>query len=88
MKKRLKMKITTVRQQTTGSALAALRFACPVCEREEEMLTGVQATEILGIDHPTLDRLIASGKVHSIQTVSGNIRVCKDSLFLKQEEQK
>lgn len=80
MKKRLKMKITTVRQQTIASAVEALRLACPVCEREVEMLTSAQAISILGVDHQTLGHLVDAGQVHSVQTVSGNIRVCKDSL--------
>lgn len=81
MKKRLKMKITTVRQQTIVSAAEPLRLSCPVCEREVEMLSGVQARRILEVDHQTLDRLVASGQVHSIESIGGNVWVCKDSLF-------
>jgi hypothetical protein len=84
MKKRFKMRVTTVRQQTIVSAIEVLRYACPVCEREVEMLTGEQAIRILGVDPETLDQLVAAGQVHSIHTVTGNIRVCKDSLVSKE----
>ena len=85
MKKRLKMTITTVRRQTIASAADALRLACPVCKREVEMVTNAQAISILGIDHQTLGHLVAAGQVHTVQAVSGNIRICKDSLFPRKE---
>jgi hypothetical protein len=81
MKKRLKMKITTVRQQTVLSTGERMRLLCPVCRREVDMLSGIQAVRILEVDYQALDRLVSAGQVHSIQTVSGNIWVCKDSLF-------
>lgn len=83
MTKRLKMKVTTVRQQTVVTANESLRLSCPVCEREVEMLSGVRALGILGVDHQTLNRLVAAGQVHSVQTVSRNTWVCKESLFSK-----
>ena len=45
------------------------------------MLTAGEAAAVLEVDDCTLDRLIAAGEVHALQTVSGNLRVCKDSLF-------
>jgi Fe2+ or Zn2+ uptake regulation protein len=83
MKKRLKMRITTVREQRIVSAAAELRLSCPVCEREVEMLSNVQAVTILGVNYQTLNQLVAAGRVHSIQTVSGKTWVCKESLFGK-----
>ena len=70
MKKRLKMRITTVRQHTIVSAAPAFRFACPVCERDVEMLTSEQAIAILGVKAQTLDQLVAAGQVHTIHSAT------------------
>jgi len=83
MKERLRMKITMVRQQTVVPAPAPMRLSCPVCEREVDMFTGAQAVSILGVDYQMLDHMVASGQAHSIKTISGNVWVCKDSLFSK-----
>lgn len=84
MKRRLDMRITTIRQRTIASAaVEALRLSCQACEREVEMLTNGQAMRILGVDPRTLDQLVAVGKVHTVQTVSGNVWICKESLFLR-----
>lgn len=85
MKKRLKMKITTIRQQTIAPAGDSLRLPCPVCEREVEMLSEARAIGILDVRHETLDRLVARRQVHSVESVSGGVWVCKDSLFAKRE---
>lgn len=45
------------------------------------MLTRSQAIGILDIEDRTLDGLIADGRVHATQAVTGNLWVCKDSLF-------
>jgi hypothetical protein len=83
MKRRLKMTITNTRLQTVVSAGEPLRVLCPVCAHEVEMLSNVQAVGILGVTYQTLCQLVAVGRVHSVQTVSGNIWVCKESLFAK-----
>lgn len=75
------MKITTVRRRAIKGAGNVLRTRCPVCEREVEMLTQAQAAGILELDDRTLAALIADGRVHAIQTVNGNLWICKDSLF-------
>jgi len=46
------------------------------------MLTSAQAAGVLEVDTWAVKRLLADGKIHAVQTVSGHIRVCKDSLFL------
>ena len=58
-----------------------LRAVCPVCGREVEMLTCAESIKILEIENQMLEALIAAGKVHTTETVSGNLRVCKESLF-------
>ena len=46
------------------------------------MLTTVQAASVLEIGTGAVKQLLADGQIHAVQTVSGHIRVCKDSLFL------
>jgi hypothetical protein len=68
-----------MRLQTIKIQISRLR--CPVCERDVEMVSHAQAREILEIDSPAFDRLLAIGCIHTVQTVSGDIHICKDSLF-------
>ena len=77
-----KLKITRSRLQTIESNAYRLRLHCARCEREVEMITSAQAADVLEIDAQTFYRLVADGEIHTVQTVSGHIRVCKDSLFL------
>jgi len=79
MKERLKMKITTIRQQALIPA-GELRLPCPVCEREVGMVTYDAAIRILGRDPEAVSEMVAA---HSVRTISGSILVCKDSLFAK-----
>ncbi len=82
IKRSARIKITTVRRRTIRATGSLLRAACPACERDVEMLTRIQATGILDIDDRTFDGLIAVGRIHVIQTVTGALWICKDSLFL------
>ena len=77
-----RLKITKSRLQTLELNAFRLRLHCPRCEREVEMLTTVQAASVLEVDTGAVKRLLAHGQIHAVQTVSGHIRVCKDSLFL------
>lgn len=83
MKKRLKVKITTVREQTINMPRAVFRAHCLTCKRENEMLTNAHAAEILQVSAEVLDGLIAAGHVHTIETISGSQLICKDSLLLR-----
>jgi len=81
MKKRLKMKVTTFRQQTVVSVSEPLRLSCPICERDVEAFTARQAIGILEVSLEALDRLIGAGQVHAMRTITGSLWVCRDSLF-------
>ena len=81
MEYKVKLTITTVRRRTvrvTGTAVCA---PCRVCGHEVEALTRSQAGEILEVGAEELGAFLAAGRVHAIQTASGGLRVCKDSLF-------
>ena len=83
MKEVRRITVTTTKSRILRYQPQALSVFCPDCAREVEMLTSAQVAGILEIDGQTFDRLVSSGWVHTIQTVSGSVRVCKDSLFTK-----
>ena len=83
MKKRLKMKITTVRERTVKVPNTLIRAYCQSCNVEVEMLTRAHAIKILQISVQELGHLIAIGQVHTIETISGSLLICKDSLLLR-----
>jgi hypothetical protein len=83
MKKRLKMRITTVREQTIKMPEAVVSAHCQTCDREVEMLSKAHAVEILQVSAEALDQLIAAGRVHTLETISGRLLICKESLLLR-----
>lgn len=81
IKRKVKLKITSASRQTIRLRGEGLRARCLACGREVEIVTEAEAQRILQVDGLTLDGLAAAGHLHTIQTVSGNLRVCKDSLL-------
>ena len=81
MKMTRRLKITVTRHYVQRSA--PVRPFCPVCAHAVETLTCAQATEALEIDGQALAGLIAAGRVHTIAVVSGDWRVCRESLFVQ-----
>ena len=57
-----------------------IRVFCHGCEREVEMLTFDEAVSFSAQNTRELIRRIDSGLVHSIETASGHLLVCKQSL--------
>jgi hypothetical protein len=83
MKRKRTVKITTTRRRKLSLTQTAIRVHCPTCGREVETLDAAQAAAILEVDAQTLSQLVAEGRVHTIQSVSGSLRICKDSLFTR-----
>ena len=83
MKQRLKVKVTNVRRQRISMLAVTLRALCQACRREVETLARFQAAEILEVEDQVLSAMILTGHVHAFETVSGSVRICKDSLFSK-----
>ncbi|MDQ3818449.1 MAG: hypothetical protein M3362_12345 [Acidobacteriota bacterium] len=87
MKQKVKLKVRAVRRtlrvSEAGGLHILLRVPCPSCGREVETFNREQAGEILEVGELELSEMIAAGRIHAIQTASGNIRVCKDSLFFR-----
>jgi hypothetical protein len=83
MKRKRRVKITTTRRRTLNHARTPVLVFCPGCGHEVETLKKSQARELLEVDEQHLGFLIAEGRVHAIEIVSGSVRICKDSLFIK-----
>jgi len=81
MKRKLKLTVTKIRRQTTAEKIINLRAFCPICGFETEGLSLAESAFFLEIEDRMLEGLIAVGEVHAIQTASGSLRVCKNSLF-------
>lgn len=73
--------ITTTRRRTLRIQSVEFRTICPICEREVATLTPGEAGAVLEVDALALGRLLSAGTVHVVQTVSGSLRICHDSLF-------
>lgn len=75
------MTVTKVRRERVSLPTAGFAVPCPVCRREVEILSCSQAAAILEVEEKALQALLATGVIHGIQTVSGSVAVCKDSLW-------
>jgi hypothetical protein len=82
MKESRRLIITTTRRRILRLRPLLVCAPCPVCGREVETLAQAQAAEALEINQLMLDGLLAAGRIHAIPTVSGSVRICRDSLFV------
>lgn len=81
MKRKLKLTVTKIYRQTAAERVINLRAFCPICKFETEMISLADSAVFLEIEDRMIEGLIALGKVHAVKTMSGNLRVCKNSLF-------
>ena len=82
MRRRLRMTVTKIRRfPLTHESRWSPHGPCLVCAREVELLTRDNAAEVLEVGLNALDDFISAGRVHAVETASGSVRVCKDSLF-------
>ena len=83
MKQTYRITITTTHRRTVRArpVCAPVCVPCPMCGREVETLAHSQAADVLEVSQQGLDSLIAMGLIHALPTVSGNLRICRDSLF-------
>jgi hypothetical protein len=80
-KRKVRLKISAASRQIVKLSGQSFSAQCAACGREVETLTRSQAGEILEIGEQGLAELIAAGRIHAIQTASGSLRICKESLF-------
>lgn len=56
-----------------------LRF-CPECRKTLWMVSSDEARQLAGISTRTLYRWLESGRLHYVETPTGDVRVCLESL--------
>lgn len=74
MKRKVRLKITTVSRQTISMPSSSLNARCPICEEEIQTLSRAESAGTLAIADLALKELIAP----VIETVSGDLKICKD----------
>ena len=82
IKRRVRIKITVAGHEAVRLCGRNPSAPCPACGREVEVVTEDEAAGILRVDEGAFERLVGAGRVHTIETVSGHLWVCKESLFL------
>ena len=81
MKQTRRITITTTHRRILRVRPALIYAPCPICCREVETFAQSQAADVLEVSRQALDGLSAAGLIHAIRTVSGSLRICRDSLF-------
>lgn len=82
MKRKVRLKITAASRQTVRYVGRRFSAPCAACGREVEMVTEAEAAGILRVSGEAFGRLAGAGRIHTVETVSGHLWVCKNSLFL------
>lgn len=59
---------------------------CPKCQKEVEMLNLDSITSQTGVSTRELFRLIENNQIHSIETTTGHLLVCRNSLEAMDKE--
>jgi hypothetical protein len=59
----------------------AAEMRCPICQMSSQFLTPRQAGALAQVTPKSIYRWLASGKVHSLKTAGGGVRICSHSLF-------
>ncbi len=77
----MKLTITSTRRRTVTLPGEMLSAYCHSCGREAEIVSKAQAMRMLGTEEENFDTLANAGQVHTLQTVTGHLLVCKDSLY-------
>ena len=88
MKRKVTLTITRIRRQTATAPAHFSRGPCPVCRREVETVSAEQAAAALEVSEAALAALDAAGQVHAVETMSGQLKFCKDSLFARGQSAK
>lgn len=88
MRRRIRVTVTKIRRLSFAPQSQPPHGPCLTCAREVELLSMRQAAETLEVGLTALGALISEGHVHAVETVSGSVRVCKDSLFARNSSAK
>ena len=82
--KRRRVEITFFEQERIVQRLTTAH--CHVCRLNSEMLTPEQAGDLAQVHVQRIDEWLAQGRAHGMKMLSGQDRVCKNSLFEIREE--
>ena len=74
IKRKVRLKITTVSRQTISRRGPSPNARCPLCKGEIETFRNAEAAGALATADLALEELIAP----VIETVSGDLKICKD----------
>ena len=83
MKRKVRLKIQTVRRESITVARGIFTTYCASCRREGEMLSRTHAAAILAVEEDVIDAFISGGVVHTVEMITGNQRICKNSLLAR-----
>ena len=82
--KRRRVEITFFEQERIVQRLTTAH--CHVCRLNSEMLTPEQAGDLAQVQVQRIYEWLAQGRAHGMKMLSGQDRVCKNSLFEINEE--
>ncbi|PYS58733.1 MAG: hypothetical protein DMF74_22950 [Acidobacteria bacterium] len=82
--KRRRVEITFFEQERIVQRLTTAH--CHVCRLNSEMLTAEQAGDLAQVHVERIYEWLAQGRAHGMKMLSGQDRVCKNSLFQNHEE--
>ena len=83
MKRKVRLKIQTVRRESITVVRGIFTTYCASCGREGEMLSRTHAAAILAVEEDVIGALISGGVVHGVEMITGNQRICKNSLLAR-----
>jgi excisionase family DNA binding protein len=58
---------------------------CPICFSSDGFVTSAQAAALLQVGEPSIRRWLSQGKAHGFKTPGGQYRICRKSLFPKEQ---
>ena len=82
--KRRRVEITFFEQERIVQRLTTAH--CHICRLNSEMLTPEQAGDLAQVQVQRIYEWLAQGRAHGMKMLSGQDRVCKNSLFQNPKE--
>jgi len=81
MKRTKEITIIHYRRRRVKKSRAATEGGCPACGNGSDLITVTEAIRLTGISPSTLDAWIAGHQVHATRSSTGQLRICRRSLF-------
>lgn len=80
MQRRTKIITETKRSFSLAIRQKPVRFFCPQCDTQTEMLTINEAADKAGKNWREIVKAVKAGEIHSSETEKGEIFICAESL--------